>query len=80
MELLDFKSLVARLKKGDITFMLDHSDEMTKEQLDVLRSFENCIIYPPIAYLTKEASKLKKRIYIDNMKSFLAGKPSNKVN
>lgn len=80
MELLDFNALVGRLKKGDITFMLDHSDEMTKEQLEALTPFDNCIIYPPIAYLTVEASKLKKRTYIDNLKNFLAGKPTNKVN
>lgn len=80
MELLDFRALVGRLKKGDITFMLDHSDEMTKEQLDALKPFDNCVIYPPIAYLTVEASKLKKRIYIDNLKNSLAGKPTNKVN
>ncbi|OGK59363.1 hypothetical protein A3H84_03930, partial [Candidatus Roizmanbacteria bacterium RIFCSPLOWO2_02_FULL_40_13] len=55
MELFDFKALVDRLKKGDITFMLDHSDEMTKEQLDCLKPLKNCIIYPPVAYLTVEA-------------------------
>ncbi len=80
MELFDFKALVSRIKKGDITFMLDHSDEMTKDQLQALKPFDNCIIYPPIAYLTVEASKLKKRIYIDNLKDFLSGKPTNKVN
>lgn len=79
MELLDFNALVARLKKRDITFMFDHSDEVSKEQLNTLKVFENCIIYPPIAYLTVEASKLKKRIYIDNIKNYLANKPTNKV-
>ena len=79
MELLDFHALISRLKKGDITFMLDHSDEMTKEQLEALKPFDNCIIYPPIAYLTAEASKRKKRIYIDNLKNFIVGKPTNKV-
>lgn len=80
MELLDFNALVTRLKKNDITFILDHSDEMTKEQLDILKPLENCVIYPPIAYLTAEAASLKKQIYIDNIKNFLAGTPSNKVN
>lgn len=79
MELFDFNALVSRIKKGDITFILDHSDEMTKEQLTALKPFDNCIIYPPIAYLTAEASKLKKRIYIDNLKNFLVGKPQNVV-
>lgn len=80
MELVDFAALVARLKKQEIVFMLDHSDEMTKEQLEVLKPFNTCRIYPAIAYLTREASQLKKRIYIDNIKNFLADKPTNKVN
>jgi glycerate dehydrogenase len=80
MELVDFAALVERLKKQEIVFMLDHSDEMTKEQLEVLKPLNTCRVYPAIAYLTREASQLKKRIYIDNIKNFLADKPTNKVN
>ena len=80
MELIDFDPLVARLKQDDIVFMLDHSDEMTEEQLTALKSFSRCKVYPAIAYLTREASQLKKRIYIDNVKNYLEGSPSNKVN
>ncbi len=80
MELFDFDALVERLKKNDITFMLDHSDEMSAEQLEALQPLDNCIIYPPIAYLTNEAGRLKKRIYVDNLKNYLSGKPTNKVN
>lgn len=80
MELVDFTALVERLKKNDIVFMLDHSDEMTDEQLKVLKPLSTCKIYPAIAYLTREASQLKKRIYVDNLKNYLAGKPTNKVN
>jgi D-3-phosphoglycerate dehydrogenase len=80
MELVDFEALVIRLEKSDMTFMLDHSDEVTPEQLEKLKPFDNCIIYPPIAYLTKEANQLRKRIYIDNLKYFLEDKPTNKVN
>jgi len=79
MELIDFDSLVARLLQSDIVFMLDHSDEMTKEQLKALKSINRSRVYPAIAYLTREASALKKRIYIDNVKNYLAGKPTNKV-
>lgn len=79
MELLDFTALCKRLEKNDMIFMLDHSDEMTEEQLRSLSFFDNCIIYPPIGYLTSEASELKKRIYVDNVKNFLNGEPSNKV-
>lgn len=80
MELFDFSALVSRLKKNDMTFILDHSDEMTKQQLSTLQALDNCIIYPPIAYLTQEASTLKKQIYIDNLASFLSGIPANQVN
>ena len=80
MELIDFESLVTRLKQNDIVFMLDHSDEMTDEQLKVLKPLSTCRVYPAIAYLTREAGRLKQRIYVDNLKNYLAGKPSNKVN
>jgi glycerate dehydrogenase len=80
MELVDFPALVERLKKNDMIFMLDHSDEMTQDQLRTLQPFDNCIIYPAIGYLTREAGQLKQRIYVDNLKNFLDGKPSNKVN
>ncbi len=80
MELLEFDALVKRLRKNDLTFMLDHSDEMTVEQLVAMQPMNNCIVYPPIAYLSREASKLKKDIYIDNIESFLKHKAKNKVN
>ncbi len=79
MELIDFPALLERLKKNDIVFMLDHSDEMTPEQLRPLQAMDNVIVYPAIGYITSEASQLKKRIYIDNIKNFLESKPSNKV-
>lgn len=80
MELIDFTALVKRLQKKDMVFILDHSDEMTAAQLRVLSKLDNCIIYPPIGYLTEEASVLKKQIYLDNIKNYLTGKPSNRVN
>lgn len=80
MELVSFGALVDRLKENDIIFMLDHSDEMTDEQLKLLQPLENAIVYPAIAYLSREADQLKKHIYIDNLKNYLNGTPSNKVN
>lgn len=80
MELVDFTALVERLKRNDIVFMLDHSDEMAEEQLKALQPLDNAIVYPAIAYLSREAGQLKKRIYIDNIKNYLDGKSTNKVN
>jgi glycerate dehydrogenase len=79
MELVDFNSLLERLKKNDIAFMLDHSDEMEAERLNALQPLDNVSVYPPIGYLTREAGELKKRIYVDNLKNFIKGKPTNTV-
>lgn len=80
MELIDLEALESRLKKGDITFILDHSDEMTSEDIRELKNFKNCIIYPPIGFTTKEATVLKQEIFVSNIESFLKGILVNKVN
>jgi phosphoglycerate dehydrogenase-like enzyme len=80
MELVDITALEKRLKKGDSTFILDHSDELDPAVAKRLLKFDNCILYPPIAYTTKEATKLKQDIFVSNLENFLAGKPMNKVN
>lgn len=80
MELVDIKALAERLSTGDITFILDHSDEMSKEDLAKLSQYKNCIIYPPIAFLSKEARIAKQEIFVENLENFLRGTPSNRVN
>lgn len=80
MELVDLDALEKRLAKGDITFILDHADEMTKEDLEKLSKYDNCLIYPPIGYISKEASIAKQEIFVGNIENFLAGKPTNRVN
>ncbi len=79
MELIDFAALLKRLEKNDMVFMLDHSDEMSADQLRNASFFDNCVIYPAIGYLTKEAKQLKQAIYVGNLKSYLEGTSSNKV-
>ena len=79
MELVDINALAERLAKGDITFILDHSDEMRKEDLERLSKYQNCIIYPPIAYITAEARIAKQRIFLKNIEGFLKGSPINTV-
>jgi len=80
MELVDIKALEKRLKKGDITFILDHSDELSPANSRRLSKYKNCIIYPPIAYTTREATVAKQEIFFQNLENFLKGKPTNKVN
>lgn len=73
-------ALEKRLAKGDITFILDHPDEMKPEDVTSLAKFPNCIIYPPIGFITKEARVNKQTIFVSNLENFLKGKPMNVVN
>lgn len=79
MELIDIDGLVDRLKKKDIIFILDHSDEMSEGDLKKISKFPNCIIYPPMAYISREAVENKRRIFIGNIEAYLKGKPQNVV-
>ncbi len=80
METTDLVALENRLKKNDIIFILDHSDEMTQEELNILHKYKNCIIYPPIAFISREARVNKQNLFVENIENFLKGKPTNVVN
>ncbi|MCL2382947.1 MAG: 2-hydroxyacid dehydrogenase [Oscillospiraceae bacterium] len=80
MELIDFEALSKRLQVGDITFILDHSDELTEEQATQLSKYENCIMYPPIGYITDESKVLMQEIFVDNIINYFNDTPTNKVN
>lgn len=80
MELFDIKALVKRLKLEDIYFILDHSDELEESVAKLLSVHKNCIMYPPIGYITKEATLAKMGMFVDNLGNFLKGTPTNKVN
>jgi lactate dehydrogenase-like 2-hydroxyacid dehydrogenase len=71
--------LAIRLAKGDITYIFDHADEMTKEDLAKLNANKNCITLGSIGFITAEARKNKQEIFIGNIKAFLEGSPQNAV-
>ncbi len=78
--IIDSEALAQRLSKNDITFIFDHPDEMPKEELAKLTKFNNCVVYPPIAFLSDEARITKQELFVSNIKNFLAGTPTNVVN
>jgi len=80
MELVDIDALLKRLAKNDITFMFDHSDETDPKDMKKLSKYPNCIIYPPMAYITDEARVIKQEMFVSNIENFLKGKPKNVVN
>jgi phosphoglycerate dehydrogenase-like enzyme len=49
IELLDFDSVYARTKDGTLTLALNHSYELEAEQIALLESCDNCILFPPIS-------------------------------
>lgn len=79
MELINLDALEARLAKNDLIFILDHSDEMKGEDIERLSKYENCIMYPPIGYISKEAKVNQQEIFVKNLEDFLKGKPTNVV-
>lgn len=80
VEFVDYDALEERLKKGELTYVFDHSDEMPEPVIKRLSKYKNFIAYPPIAYISKEARIAKQEIFIENIKGFLKGAPTNKVN
>ncbi len=79
-EITDLDALEDRLKKGDITFITDHSDELDKKDAKRLSKYKNCILYPSIGFMSAEARIAKQEIFFGNMEGFLNGKPQNVVN
>lgn len=79
-EITDLDALEDRLKKGDITFIADHPDELDPRDAKRLSKYENCTLYPPIGYISDEARIAKQEIFISNMEGFLNGKTQNVVN
>ena len=78
-ELINFGALEKTLAKGQITYIMDHTDELTEEHAKRLAKYKNCVMYPPIAYTTKGATLAKQEIFVGNVENFLKGKPINVV-
>lgn len=72
-------ALAERLSSGDVTFISDHPDEMTKEDLTKLKAYPNAVLYGPIGFITKEARLRMQELFIGNMTGFLEGKLQNVV-
>ncbi|MBU1031738.1 hypothetical protein KKE03_02325 [Patescibacteria group bacterium] len=79
-EITDLEALEKRLKKGDITFISDHAEELDPKDAKKLSKYKNCILYPPIGYISAEARIAKQEIFLGNMEAFLKSKPQNVVN
>lgn len=81
LELFDLNALEDKLKKGEITYIFDHTDpgDISDEDLIKLKQYVNCITYPVLGYITKEARIAKQEIFVANMEKFLEGTSQNEV-
>jgi lactate dehydrogenase-like 2-hydroxyacid dehydrogenase len=75
IEVIDLDGLEQRLKLADMTFILDHSDELSPDQAKRLARYRNCVMYPPIACVTQEAIQAKLAMFFEDIENYLDGKP-----
>lgn len=80
IELIEFEALINFLKAKQFVFITDHADLLEEHKRNKLENVLNCIIYPPVAFRTKEAIKRQKDLLIDNLVKFSRGVIQNKVN
>jgi lactate dehydrogenase-like 2-hydroxyacid dehydrogenase len=78
-EVVNTDAMAIRLAKGDITYISDHGDEMSEENLNKLKQYSNCLLLPAIGFITGEARINKQEIFIANMTGFLEEKVQNSV-
>lgn len=79
-EVVDNATLINRLQRGDITYISDHGGEMSIEDETILRELKNCLLVPPIGFITDEARINKQEAFVTNMQAVLNGSVQNKVN
>jgi len=70
MELIDLSALADRLSKNDMTFILDHADEMVVDDIELINKYLNCIIQLPIGYTTIEARGRKQERFVGKLEEF----------
>jgi len=61
--------------KKILTINIDES-KLDSGYLKKIVKYKNCITYPPIAYVSKEARIAKQEIFVGNIENFLKGSPT----
>jgi glycerate dehydrogenase len=77
--LIDQEAILERTEKGNLTFIFDHSDDISLELAKRFLANEHCIVYPPVAFRSKEADINKWETFTSNMENFVKGNPQNVV-
>lgn len=77
--LVDQKAMIERARRGAVTFIFDHSDDIESSLAKEFLATPNCIVYPPIGFRTNEANTAKWEILTSNIEKFIQGIPQNVV-
>ena len=77
--LIDQEAMREKAGKGDITFVFDHSDDISADLAKKFLGTKNCIVYPPTAFRTEEANTARWETFVSNVEKFVSGKPQNIV-
>lgn len=78
MELVDLEALYELCKDRKISVWFDELQD--KEWRDKFRKLDNVYLTPDYGWMTKEAQQRVREMTLNNIKSFLEGNPTNKVN
>jgi len=78
MELVDLKALYELCKQRNIFVWFDELQD--KKWRDKFRKLDNVYLTPDYGWMTKEAQQRMREITLNNIRSFLEGKPINKIN
>ena len=65
IELIEFEALINSLKEKRFVFITDHIDFLNEDKRNKLENISNCIIYPPIGYISKEAKVNQQEIFVN---------------
>ena len=79
-KLIDQEAMLEKAAKREITFIFDNSDDIELSLAKRFLKTKNCIVYPPVAFRTKEANTARWETFVSNIENFLKGKPQNVVN
>jgi phosphoglycerate dehydrogenase-like enzyme len=73
MELFESRALKIAVAARKFHFILDHADEMTDADVRFYDGLESCTVYPPIGYLTREASERRFEVFARNIEAAAKG-------
>jgi phosphoglycerate dehydrogenase-like enzyme len=78
--LIDQEAMMKKAGKGDITFIFDHSDDISADLAKRFLETKSCIVYPPTAFRTEEANTARWETFVSNIEGFAKNSPQNVVN